>query len=570
MNQSVVGERYRIEARIGSGGMAEVYRGVDPVLNRTVAIKVLLPQFARDAGFVARFRREAQAAARLNHPSIVGVFDTGADGDTQYIVMEFVEGRTLHDFLAGGKRMGVMPAVEMTQKIAEAVTAAHEQGVIHRDIKPANVMVTREGAMKVMDFGIARIETAETAPQTSAVLGTASYLSPEQAQGMPVDARSDIYSLGTVLYELLCGRPPFTGDSPVAIAYKQVNEAPIPPSELNPDVPPRLDAVVMKALAKNPANRYQTARSFWDDLERVRKGQEVEATPLLPTGTGADATQVIARPQATAVLPPQEEEPGSGRKVWLGVLIGILVVALLAGGGWLLAQSLMGDDVEQITVENVRGLPFDEAKRVLEGQGLVVLEPPNTREVDPADAEPGSVVAQRPRPGEIVDEGTEVTLTIAVEPELVEVPSLVGLTIDQARSLLGPLGLDIGNRTTEPSTTVPVDAIVSHSPPEGEEVEPGTPVDVVLSSGPADLQVPDVTCVPFGAARTQLVRAGFSNVSLANERRELPAACPFNEANIAFQEPSAGSVVAPDTPIVLYQGVRASPTPSPTPPPEDG
>ena len=334
---SVLAGRYRLEARLGAGGMAEVFRGFDPVLNRTVAIKILNAQFARDAGFVARFRREAQAAARLNHPSIVGVYDSGADGDTQFIVMEFVEGRTLAEVLAAGRHPTPMQSVELAQRIATPLGIAHAEGIVHRDIKPANVMVTRDGQVKVMDFGIARIQTVETAPQTSSVLGTPTYLSPEQAQGQQVDSRSDLYSLGVVLYELLAGRPPFTGDSPVAIAYKQVNEAPVQPSTLNPDVPPRLDAVVMKALSKNPANRYQSAAEFTADLERVKKGQEVEATPLLPA---SEATQVIARPQATQVMPPQAEPEGSSRKVWLGVLIGVLIVAVLGGGGYLLASSL--------------------------------------------------------------------------------------------------------------------------------------------------------------------------------------------------------------------------------------
>ncbi|HEX6130125.1 MAG TPA: Stk1 family PASTA domain-containing Ser/Thr kinase, partial [Actinomycetota bacterium] len=416
MNRSVVGERYRIEARIGSGGMAEVFRGFDPVLHRTVAVKVLHSQFARDAGFVARFRREAQAAARLNHPNIVGVYDTGADGDTQYIVMEFVEGRTLHDFLETGGRMTVTQAVELTEKLAEAVAAAHAQGVIHRDIKPANVMVTRDGHVKVMDFGIARIETADTAPQTSAVLGTAAYLSPEQAQGQPVDARTDIYSLGTVLYELLCGRPPFTGDSPVAIAYKQVNETPKPPSALNPEVPPALDAVVMKALSKNPANRYQTAVAFREDLERVRQGREVDATPLM--AAGADATQVIARPQATQVLPPQAEEPGGGRKVWLGVLIGVLVVALLAGAGYLIAQALSGEDVETVAIPSgLRGQPYDEVDRQLRDLGLVPVRVDRIR--DPEDFTPETVLGTDPGGGEEVEVGTEVEVRVAVPPEVV-------------------------------------------------------------------------------------------------------------------------------------------------------
>jgi serine/threonine-protein kinase len=289
---------------------------VDTVLDRTVAIKVLLPQFARDANFVDRFRREAQAAARLNHPNLVGIYDSGADGETQFIVMEFIEGRTLEDFMSSGGRFDVGHAVEVAEKICEALAYAHVAGVIHRDIKPANVMVTRQGEVKVMDFGIARIVAGpQTAPQTSAVLGTAAYISPEQAQGQPVDGRSDIYSLGAVLYEMLAGRPPFTGDSPVAVAYKQVNESPVLPSIANPEVTPLLDAVLMRALAKNPANRYQTADEFRADLERARLGQDVLATPLMPAG--GDATQVISRPQATAILPPQESPPAAaGRCGW--------------------------------------------------------------------------------------------------------------------------------------------------------------------------------------------------------------------------------------------------------------
>src|ERR671937_1284257 len=277
--ERVFGDRYEVDERIGAGGMAEVWRGHDRILNRTVAIKTLLPQYARDTSFVDRFRREAQAAARLNHPGIVSVYDSG-DGDNPYIVMQFIEGRTLADFLASGRHMAPMQAAQVAQGIAEALAAAHTHGVIHRDIKPANVMVTRDGKVMVMDFGIARmISGPETAPQTSAVMGTASYLSPEQAQGQSVDARTDIYSLGSVLYEMLTGRPPFTGDSPVAVASKHVLEQPIPPSRINPDVSPSLDAIVMRALSKNPDNRYQGAAEMKEDLERARQGLPVMATP---------------------------------------------------------------------------------------------------------------------------------------------------------------------------------------------------------------------------------------------------------------------------------------------------
>jgi eukaryotic-like serine/threonine-protein kinase len=556
MNGSVLGDRYRVEARIGAGGMAEVYRGFDPVLNRTVAIKVLLPQFARDASFVERFRREAQAAARLNHPNIVAAYDTGADGDTQYIVMEFVEGRTLAEFLAAGRRPTPVQSAEIAEKICGALAAAHAQGVIHRDIKPGNIMVTRDGTVKVMDFGIARITTGvETAPQTSAVLGTATYLSPEQAQGGPVDARTDIYSLGTVLYEMLAGRPPFTGESPVAIAYKQVNETPVPPSQVNADVPPRLDAVVMRALSKNPANRYQTAEDFAEDLDRVVKGQEVEATPLLPPA--GDATQVIARPNPTAVLPPSEEPKGSGRKVWLGVLIGILVVAVLGGGGYLLVNALTKDTPATTTVKmpKVTGLSYSKAKTQLEALGLTV-NPPSYREVDQPD--PGTVLKQDPAPDTDVDpSSTNVDLVVAKAPTLVPVPDLTGLTLPAAQTKLEANNLKVGTPVNAPSD-LPVGQVFAQDPPAGTQVKPGSFVDVQVSSGPAMVTVPDVTCLSLGQAKKTLTDAQLVP-QLSSTPGSTNPSCP-NPARIASQDPASGTQIAAGSTVTIFQG-GASPSP---------
>ena len=467
MDRQEFAERYRVEARIGQGGMAEVYRGFDPALDRTVAIKVLLPPYDRDAGFVARFRREAQAAARLSHPNIVGVYDTGADGDTQYIVMEYIEGRTLASFLAGGGKPTPMQAVELGDKIAGALAAAHAQGIVHRDIKPANVMVTREGAVKVMDFGIARLQSDATAPQTSSVIGTPAYFSPEQAQGLPVDARSDIYSLGCVLYELLAHRPPFTGDTPVAIAYKQVNESPVPPSEVNPDVSPRLDAVVMKCMAKNPANRYQSAAELSEDLDRVRKGQDVEATPLLAVGAAGAATQVIAR-QPTQVMPPPEPEDSS-RKVWLGVLIALLIFAILAGGGYLLAKSTQHARRPDHRLD-VGGKGH--AVRDREGKARGPRPRPQHRpRPKESDQTPDIVLAQDPDEGVTLNQGDTVTLTVAVPPKDVEVPDLTCKTLAEATALLGS-DFELGTKTPVTSDACP--ALNDRQPrPTGGQEGPG-------------------------------------------------------------------------------------------------
>ena len=290
-----LGGRYRIERELGRGGMAKVFLGTDTVLGRTVAVKVLAPQYADDDSFVQRFRREAQAAASITHPNIVSVFDTGSDDGVHFIVMEYVEGRTLAEILAGGGRILPDRAIDIAIDVDRALEAAHARGVIHRDIKPGNIMLDPRGDVKVTDFGIARVTTtADTVAQTAAIMGTAAYLSPEQAQGLPNDGRSDIYSLGCVLYEMVTGRPPFLGDSPVAVASKQVLEQPVPPSRLNPDVTADLDAVILRTLAKNPANRYQSADEMRADLERAKRGLPVLATPLLAAG----ATQVLDPPPA--------------------------------------------------------------------------------------------------------------------------------------------------------------------------------------------------------------------------------------------------------------------------------
>jgi eukaryotic-like serine/threonine-protein kinase len=558
VSQSVLGDRYRLEASIGSGGMAQVFRGQDTTLDRQVAIKILAPQFARDPSFVERFRREAQAAARLNHPNIVNVYDTGVDGDTNYIVMEYVEGRTLAEYLARGGTLASRKAAEIAEKVAEALAAAHAQGVIHRDIKPANIMVTRDGRVKVMDFGIARLVAGpDTVEQTAAVLGTAAYLSPEQAQGQTVDARSDLYSLGIVLYEMVTGKPPFTGDSAMAVAYKHVQETPLPPSSLNADVPPRLDAVVMRALAKNPANRYQSAGEFRDDLMRVIAGQEVEATPLLPAGAGA--TQVISRPPPTAMMPPTQ--PDEGRKTWMWVLIGALILLILGGGAYLLAQSLLGDEPASVTVPNVVGLPFEQASARLTALNLEVAEPVEEVPVDP-DVEPGTVLEQAPLADALVEEGATVTLTIAKAPRTFPVPDLTGMTLEEAQITLEDANLTLGDQATEASD-VPEGEIIRQEPAADKEVPKDTPVDVVVSSGPeiTTVSVPDVTCLSFGQAKAQLVLKG---LQINEDGTAPPNPLCSNPNKIAAQDPPAGTQVQTGSTVNVYTGETSPPTPEPS------
>ncbi|HEX5947946.1 MAG TPA: Stk1 family PASTA domain-containing Ser/Thr kinase, partial [Actinomycetota bacterium] len=408
----VLAGRYEIDSLLGQGGMARVFRGNDRVLDRTVAIKVLSPQFADDDQFVTRFRREAQAAAGLNHPNIVSVYDTGDQGDVHFIVMEYIEGRTLRDVIRGEGPLLPERGAEIGEAVARALSTAHQAGLVHRDIKPGNIMLTRDGEVKVMDFGIARTSTGDTLTQTAAVLGTASYLSPEQAQGHSVDARSDLYSLGCVLYEMLTGRAPFIGDSPVAIAYKHVKEDPVPPSHLNPDVPPTLDAVVMKCMAKNPANRYETAEELRADLERARRGLPTLATPVL----AGDATAVVTGPVdagETAVMtgvPPDEQE--GGRRRWL-IAIGVIVaLAALGLAAFFLVRSLLPPPTELVPVPGVVGQPEDEAVETLEEAGFSVQV---DEQFDP-EVRRGLVSSQDPPADERVEEGSEVSLVVSRGP----------------------------------------------------------------------------------------------------------------------------------------------------------
>jgi len=552
----VLGSRYGVEEELGRGGMAKVYRGNDTVLSRPVAVKILAPQFADDPSFVDRFRREAQAAARLNHPNLVSVYDTGSDDGVHFIVMEYVEGKTLADYLTGGGRIMPQRAIEIAEAVSQALTAAHAQGVIHRDIKPGNIMITPSGDVKVADFGIARmIASAETIAQTAAVLGTAAYLSPEQAQGQPVDQRSDLYSLGCVLYEMVAGRPPFIGDSPVAVASKQVLEQPVPPSRLNPDVSPQLDAVIMRTLAKNPANRYESAEEFRRDLERARRGDPVEATPLLPESA---ATQVISRPggRDTMVLPAQEPDR-SRWWVWPLVLLVLLGLGLVL---FFVAKNLLSSNTPaaaQVVVPKVTGLQLADARAALEGKNLKVDD--NVMKVLDPSKRPGTVVAQDPAANQTVDTGTVVHLTVVKAPGDITIPSVQGLPADEAQTKLTDAGFHV-IPAEESSTTVTAGKVTRTDPPEGTSAPSGSDVTMYVSTGAGSVVVKDITCLSFGQAKKILSDQGLFPIQ-SSETVPLNPACPHGN-KVAAQDPAANSTVEGGSTVTLFAGSEESPAPT--------
>ena len=528
--------------RAGSGGMAEVYRARDDLLGREVAVKVLSERLSGDRSFVERFRREAQAAANLNHPNVVALYDFGADDSTYYIVMEFIDGRPLADIIKDEGPLMPERAAEIGSDVARALERAHAAGLVHRDIKPSNIMMNSSGQTKVTDFGIARALTGQndqTVTQTGMVIGTAAYLSPEQAQGAPVDQRSDVYSLGCVLYEMLGGRPPFTGDTPLSVAYRHVRENPEPPSRVNPDVPQALDAIVMKALAKNPANRYQSAAELREDLERFLAGERVQATPLLaPEPT---RTQVL---EETAPTPP----PGKSRKGWW-ILLALLLVGLAALAWFLLSAG------SEVDVPDVVGLTEREAVAEVEDLGLVA-------EVDkrPSDEPRGDVFDQDPDPGATLEEGDAVTLFVSSGPKKITVPNLTGSTPKEAKAELEELDLELGDQTREYSETAPEGEIIDQDPQPDERVLPGNEVDVVVSDGPPPVLVPSVIGATEDAALAELDGAGFVVIVEEGESEEYEEGVVFDQDPAADTEAEEGSSVT----IFVSTGSPAFPIPDVT------
>jgi eukaryotic-like serine/threonine-protein kinase len=573
----MVGGRYELGDLLGRGGMAEVRKAVDTRLGRQVAIKQLRIDLASDPTFQARFRREAQSAAGLNHPTIVAVYDTGEEPDPAtgvpipYIVMELVEGSTLRDVLRDGRKILPERALELTAGVLEALAYSHKAGIVHRDIKPANVMLTPAGGVKVMDFGIARAvaDTSATMTQTAAVIGTAQYLSPEQARGETVDARSDIYSAGCLLYELLVGRPPFVGDSPVSVAYQHVREAPVPPSQLDPVITPDIDAITLRALAKNPAERYQSARDMKADLGRVLAGQlptsVVPGVAAAGNTVPADASPTVAAPAAVPLeeqpTDELEEEDEDRNRVWLGVLIAALVALLLAVGGYGLWRLLLADTPQAavaVAVPNV--LTYNEQQAV-DRLEEVDLEA-EVKHVNGDRKTAGTVTAQDPIAGTQVEPKSTVTITVNDGPKMGKIPSgLEGKDVNEARGILEEENFTnvVAEAAEEEPTDAEANEVLSVNPPEGSSVPLNQKITLSYATGKS--KVPVLTGKTPAQAESDAREAGFRNFKRDDQVSD-------EQSGVVFaQSPKAGSVVPRDTQI-SYKVAVAKPEPEPQPEPQ--
>ncbi len=555
---SVLNDRYQITSHLARGGMADVYEGRDNELNRRVAIKVLHSQFSSDEAFVKRFRREAQAAANLSHPNIVGIYDWGQSGGTYFIVMEIIEGKSLRDVLKADGALLPRRATEIAAETAAALSVAHQAGLVHRDVKPGNILLAKDGTVKVTDFGIARAwDDSQELTRTGAVIGTATYFSPEQAQGAAADARSDIYALGVVLYEMLTGRPPFTGDSPMSVAFQHVSTEAPPPASLNPDVPESLNAVVMKALRKDPNARYQSAEEMRQDLIAVLQGQNVMIPPVVPVPVGNggnDTTRMMTTAVPPVTAPPDEvyrqieEEPRSQLPFILTAFGLLLTLGILFFVMWNLSRGGSGEG-EMVEVRNVAGFTLEAATQILEEQGFEVNPvPENNDEVDE-----GVVIRTDPAGGDTAEVGTIIDVYVSVGSERIPVPLVIGMTLEEATETIEDAGLTVGTVDRRPDATFELDTVIASSPVAGVEIGPTIPVNLIVSDGPEIIDLPDVTEMSERDATATLTDLGLRVIVNEENSNSVP------EGQVIRSEPPAGTEVQSGDTILIVVSLGPPP-----------
>ena len=544
-------DRYELGEILGFGGMSEVHLARDLRLHRDVAVKVLRADLARDPSFYLRFRREAQNAAALNHPAIVAVYDTGEAetpaGPLPYIVMEYVEGVTLRDIVHTDGPMPPQRAIETIADACQALNFSHQHGIIHRDVKPANIMISKTGAVKVMDFGIARAiaDSGHNVTQTAAVIGTAQYLSPEQARGDTVDARSDVYSLGCVLYEILTGEPPFSGDSPVAVAYQHVREDPVPPSQRHQGISPELDAVVLKSLAKNPDNRYQTAAEMRTDLIRVHSGETPDAPKVF---TDAERTSMFSSTGPSDRTPPTEQLPrhqpayaererGQSIGRWLIAVATLAVLTVVVT----IAINMIGGNTRDVQVPDVSGQASADAVVALQNAGFKT----RTQMKPDSTVPPDHVIDTEPSADTAVDAGDEITLNVSTGPEQREIPEVASLSYAEAVKKLTDAGFGRFKQSPSPSTPELKDRVVGTLPPANQTSAITNEITIVVGSGPESRPVPDVTSQTVESAQQVLNANGFT--------KSVPVDVDSKQAagQVVGTNPPAGQTVALDTAIQI-------------------
>jgi serine/threonine-protein kinase len=541
-------DRYELGEIIGFGGMSEVHLARDLRLHRDVAVKVLRADLARNPSFYLRFRREAQNAAALNHPAIVAVYDTGEaatpSGPLPYIVMEYVDGVTLRDIVRNDGPMPPRRALEVIADACQALNFSHQHGIIHRDVKPANIMISDAGAVKVMDFGIARAlaDTGNRVTQTAAVIGTAQYLSPEQARGESVDARSDVYSLGCVLYEMLTGDAPFVGDSPVAVAYQHVREDPIPPSQKRAGISAELDAVVLKALTKNPDNRYQSAAEMRADLVRVHSGEKPEAPKVL---THAERTMMMAPSRSSSrddsgSTPARYDYADSGRSSvgrWLvaAAVLAILTVVVT------LAINMVGGKPRAVQVPDVRGQVSADAIASLQNKGFKI----RTQQKPDNTVPPDHVIKTDPVGNLSVNAGDEILISVSTGPEQREVPDVSALSYAEAVKKLTAAGFGKFKQSEAPSNPDQKDKVLNTVPPANQTSAITNEITIVVGTGPRTREIPDVAGETADLATKNLNTVGFPTVLTATVDSTVPA------GQVLGTEPAAGAAVPLDSPITL-------------------
>jgi serine/threonine-protein kinase len=575
---SLVDGRYKVVARLGAGGMADVYLAEDQQLGRKVALKLLHRRFAENPGFVERFRREAQAAAGLQHPNVVGVYDRGAYDGTYYIAMEYLPGRTLKRLITDEAPLDPVRAIDITIQMLKAARFAHHHGVIHRDLKPHNVIVDDSGHVKVTDFGIARAGASDMT-ETGSILGTAQYLSPEQAQGHAVSASSDLYAIGVVLYEMLTGRVPFDAEQAVTIAIKHVSEAPTAPTTINPRIPPELEQVVMWAMNKNPADRPHDADQFITALEHAKAaivsgeaGQRTAAMAAVSALAGAGAAAAPATAVAGAPPPPvpvpvplafdghggPEDPRERGRRGLLWALA-VLIALLLAGGG---VAAYLLTRPKQVVVPAVVGEQLDIARAQLLNKGFRV-----NPQYERNKARQGQVFFQSPTGGAKADKGSTITLTVSSGPGNVSVPGVEGLPLANAKRLIEQAGLKIGNVQAQSSTVLPKGNVIKTSPGAAASVPSGSKVEIFVSSGKPLVKVPDVTNQSQSSAKSTLQGAGFQVQTTTQTSTTAKAGTVISQNPSGGTQLTAGSTVtitvakAPPTakvPNVVNQSQQAA------------